>query len=574
MEPFLPMRILARSTVRGLGVGAHSFIGVLTILTGVFFGTNGYLVGYYEQSLLSIHGIALADRTAFVGDWFNLHAPQPHIFFDLVTYFGEKIRFLDGVYFLYYIASCTMFVLGTALLARHWLPARLQWMQHAVTILATIGPSFSLGTFLTVHMEAVPNMAGACAAYLGIALLVTRRWTWLAVIMPMTSVLHLQHGLGLASIVILATVFRFTEKRLVLLASSAVAILIAALTVIERGLLSGSDEIANDVAEVGSTGHFNAELWGSRVIWSGIFLIVLAVLNFALDAGNRDSRRLVGVVLLAALVPIVGVVSDLWNLEPFQSLARSLFVYRYSMYLVPFAYWFVVRLVARSTTDKWYLAGAELFAALFLIWRITHLVFSWSAEYFDLGELALVAFLFIGARIVIVHPSMVSRGLLGAVSVFAIVGLFVAGSDVHGREWPHLGISRNDRNVVRTAEAARHLGPMDVVATDPSIGWMRLFLRRAIVADCHGAPYGGDAWWEYRRRLRALGVDKPNVCNGFQGLSYEQVVSLRESVGATTVLLDPGAASYEDATRNLKVRWKAEDGSKWTIFELPIGAGA
>ena len=573
MEPLNPMSGNDAPTERGLGIRAHSFIGVLTILSGVFFGTNGYLVGYYEQSLLSIHGIALADRTAFVGDWFNLNAPQPHIFFDVVTYFGEKLQLLDGVYFAYYLVSCTMFVLGTALLARHWLPLRLQWMQHFVTILATVGPSFSLGTFLTIHMEAVPNMAGACAAYLGIAMLITRRWTWLAVMLPVTSVLHLQHGLGLASIVILATILRFTEKRLVLLASSMLTIAIAVMTVVERDLLGGSKEIANDVAEVGSTGHFNAQLWGSRVIWSGIFLIVLALLNFALDSRSAPGRRLFGVFMIASLAPIVGVVSDLWNIEPFQSLARSFFVYRYSMYLVPFAYWLIVRLFARSTMDRSYLAVPELLLSLFLLWRVTHLIYSWSATYFHLGELFVIGLLVVTARIVGRKPTFLARGLIVLVAVAASIAMFNSASDIYGRDWPHLGLSRNDPNVLRTGEAAQHLGPKDVLATDPSIGWMRLFLRRAIVADCHGTPYGGDAWWEYRRRLRALGVEKPNQCTGFRDLSYDRILALRESVGATTILLDPGAASYGDAVANLKVRWKAEDGSDWTIFELPTGAG-
>lgn len=557
---------------RGFTIRGHSIIGVFSILIGIFFGTNGYLVGYYEQSLLSIHGIALADRTAFVGDWFNLNAPQPHVFFDLVTFLGEKLQILDGMYFLYYIASCTMFAIGNALLARHWLPDRLQWMQHIVTILATIGPSFSLGTFLTIHTEAVPNMAGACAAYLGLALLITRRWTWLAVILPVTSVLHLQHGLGLASIVILAILLRFTERRLFLLASSTFTVLIALVIVFERGLLKGSEEIATDIAEVGSTGHFNVELWGRQVIWSGIFLIFVALLNFALDIRNVDGRRLLFVFIVSSLVPTIGILSDLWNIEPIQSLARSFFVYRYSMYLVPFAYWLIVRLVAKSATDSLVIAALEIFVSLFLLWRITHLVFSWSAVYFQLGELILIGVLFLVARIVVQRPSIVSRALICVVGMTASISVFIAASNIHGRDWPQLGLSRRDANVIRASDAAQHLGPEDVLATDPSVGWLRLFLRRAIVADCHGAPYGGKPWWEYRRRLRALGVEKPNVCVGFLDLSYDSILKLRQSVGATAILLYPEAISFKKAKENLEVRWTATDGSNWTIFELPDGA--
>lgn len=553
----------------GFSVRTHTFIGVLAILAGVFFGTNGYLVGYYEQSLLSIHGISLADRTAFVGDWFNLNAPQPHMFFDLVTFVGEKLQFLDGIYFIYYVASCTMFALGTALLAGHWLPSRLQWMQHGVNLLATIGPAFSLGTFLTIHMEAVPNMAGACAAYLGLAFLVTHRWTLLAVVLPVTAVLHLQHGIGLAAIVLLAVILRVVERRLLLVLASVSALLIAGYMVVERGLLSGSDEIAKDVAEVGSTGHFNVETWGTPVIWGGLFLLLLAVGNFALDAGTPTGRRIGIVFFLTALVPVVGVVSDLWNIEPLQSLSRSFFVYRFSMYLVPFAYWFIVRVLTRSMVDGPLRSVFGFVLGLALLWKVTHLVFSWTGAYVHARQFLVIALVIVAGRVVYLRPSIPTRIVASACAALLACTLFTAATGVHGRDWPHLSLSRYDHNVLRTARIAQKLGPNDVVATDPSIGWMRLFLRRAIVADCHGTPYGGDAWWEYRRRLRALGVEKPNVCTGFNELTMDEIVDLRGSVGATRILLTPHAASFEEAKRRLNIRWKALDGSGWTLFDIP-----
>lgn len=569
MAAFRPMTGIASRLHHGLGIRGHTSIGVVTILTGVFFGTNGYLVGYYEQTLLSIHGIALADKTAFVGDWFNTNAPQPHMFFDLVTYVGEKLQFLDGIYFLYYLASCTMFALGTALLAHHWLPQRLQWMQHLVNVLATIGPAFSLGTFLTIHMEAVPNMAGACAAYLGLACLITRRWTWLAFMLPVTSVLHLQHGIGLASIVLLAVLFGVVERRLMLIASSVFALIIAGYMVIERGLLSGSSEIAKDVAEVGSTGHFNAEVWGSQVIRGGLFLIALAVLNFVLDSKQTEGRRVTYVFALTGLVPIVGVVSDLWNIEPLQSLSRSFFVYRFSMYLAPFAYWFIVRTTVNWCRSRVVTAIPNLLLGVSALWMITRLPFTWLTAYVHQTELIAVMVLVVIARFSYQLSRIVARSMVSAAGMAAVCLLFVAATEVHRLEWPHLSLSRYDHNVIRTTRIAQKLGSADVVATDPSISWMRLFLRRAIVADCHGTPYGGDAWWEYRRRLRALGVEKPNECTGFNDLTIDRILTLRASVGATKILLTPASAAFDDAKRLLPVRWKALDGSGWTLFEIP-----
>jgi len=60
--------------------------------------------------------------------------------------------------------------------------------------------------------------------------------------------------------------------------------------------------------------------------------------------------------------------------------------------------------------------------------------------------------------------------------------------------------------------------------------------RRAVVADCKAAPYGGALWEEYRRRLHALG-DGCTSGPGFESLTPGQVEALRGSYGVTFACL-------------------------------------
>lgn len=113
------------------------------------------------------------------------------------------------------------------------------------------------------------------------------------------------------------------------------------------------------------------------------------------------------------------------------------------------------------------------------------------------------------------------------------------------------------------------LHPTDVLASDPSIPWIRILTRRAIVADCKGAPYGGAHWSEYIRRLNVLGVSRPDTCIGYKQLSLERILEFPKSVGATTVLLIPDDVAYPFARERLPLRWSSGGPNPWLIFDLP-----
>ena len=549
-----------------LSVRQHAFLGTVVLLLAINFITPGYSFGYGEQMLLSIKGISWADQNTFVGDWFNNYAPQPHVLFDAITYFGEKIHFLAGIYFLYYIACCFVFAIATSLLAEKWLPQNLKYLQHFVNVLCVAGPYFLLGTFLTIHLQAVPNMAGGCMAYLTIALLLTRRDSWAALAIVGTACFHLQHGIAMATIAILFVVFGLTEKKVRIVVASLGALVISFGTAFYRDILSGSSEIAQEAAEIGSTGHLNVETWSTSSIRWGLFILALAVLHFATT--NEKRIRTTALFSLVALGPIVGIVADLNNIEPLQSLARSYFIYRYSMVLAPFACWFLICRLAQVGAARKLIAVFSLLIAIFGIasyLSVTYVQFSQLRSAWILGgitALGITLWWNKQEKFNSIHWPFIAIAYL-------VVSTTVISFQHFGSRWPSIDYAVDDNAVTISRSMGTALLKNDVLASDPSIPWIRPLTRRAIVADCKGVPYGGKAWDEYLRRLALLGVDAPNVCVGFKTLSLEKLLTLPKSVGATTVLLMPDDVAYKDAKEKLTVRWSSGGQAPWIIFELP-----
>jgi hypothetical protein len=551
------------------GVREHTFIGTLVLLLAVNFLTPGYQFGYGEQMLLSIKGISWADSTAFNGDWFNDFAPQPHVLFDVITFVGEKISFLAGVYLVYYIASCLAFALGTAILAQAWLPKSHQYLQHLVNILVVIGPVFLLGTFLTIHFQAVPNMAGGCLAYLAVACLLTNRWNLAAFSIVGCSFLHLQHGIAISSIAFLFLLFNLINRKKLIVYSSILSLLISLSTAIYRDLLSGSSEIANEAAEIGSTGHLNVETWTTPAIVSGLIVLSFSVMNFLIK--KTHEKRLRVTILFASIFcgPFIGIMSDLNNIEPLQSLARSLFIYRYSMILAPFACWFIVRQISIAYTASFPIANVSL-----LVFGLSFVqYFSTTFTNFpELGSLWLT--LSIVITVLVTKFSSQRLNLDHRISIVVFFGIVVLifgmGIDKFNNFWPKIDYAETDNAVIVSRSMSTALRQDDVLASDPSIPWIRILTRRAIVADCKGVPYGGAPWHEYTRRLRALGVEQPNVCSGFKTLTLQKILDLPHSVGASTILLLPDDLAYEAAKSELSIRWTSGGKSPWLIFELPL----
>src|SRR5438552_6093798 len=81
----------------------------------------GYSFGYFDQTVLSVRGIALADHT-LRSDWFAQSVPQPHWLFDVVTFVGERLGLLSWVYLAYWLAGIAVFAVAAVWIGERFLP--------------------------------------------------------------------------------------------------------------------------------------------------------------------------------------------------------------------------------------------------------------------------------------------------------------------------------------------------------------------------------------------------------------------------------------------------------------------
>lgn len=557
-------------------------VGTVVLVASMQLLTPGYMFGYGEQVLLSMKGISWADPTAFVNDWFNDAAPQPHVLYDVITWFAESILRRAEVYFLLWVGSLAAFALATALLAEVWLPAKLRWLQFLVLVLAAAGPNFALGTFLDLHFEAVPNGIGGCLGLLSAALLLRARWRLAAVAAVATTAIHIQHGFIAAALLLAAFVFADDRRRV--RAYPLVIALIAAIVLgvsLARGLFVGNTDFA-DVCELASPGHCNPETWSVFLIASGVAVLALGAAAVWL-APTRD-RLAVVLVTAPALTALTALVSDLLDVPVLADLSRRIFAYRFVMAVAPFACWAVVLLFARAWTAR-RTGPARAFAVLgvfaLLAWlnlKFAHVArppySSALATWVGLGTGVAAAALLLGSR-PHRHERSPNRRLAPVLaSVVLVAGLPVAG--IATGSYNHLAIGYHDYDGAPAlgAEIAAALPVGSVLASPPNLYWVPLLTRRAVVGTCKHIPYGGAPWREYRARMAALGVpDGYGFCSprGYYDLGLDDFERLATEFGATHVLVVPDNRSYAAVRRRWPVVWESGGTMQWVIAEIPAG---
>ena len=523
----------------------------------------GYEFGQGEQVLLSVKGIGWADPTAFVNDWFNSDAPQPHILFDVITYLAESAGLRAPAYFLYWLGSLVAVAWALVLLSDRWLPRRARPLELLAAAMLVTGPYFALGTFLVIHREAVPNALGGALGFLTVALLICQRDRAALVAAAATTAVHVQHGTVVAGALLVAWLVdgqRFRRPIVRWFPVAVIGILAAVYGVgVVRGLVSGSGDVVA-ICETASPGHCDPDSWPRNVILSGLFVLALGVAA-PLVVRNR-SLRATALVAAPALVAVVALATDLADLEPFQTLGRQFFLYRFVMAVAPFAPLAIVALMARATELRHRarnLAFAGVGVVLFVIWHAlsyANLVrFRTTVTGARSATLLLGAALVVGLALTVVggvRYRAVARHLRGVVAfgcVMAVTALLAFGSRATG--FVPLAVQYHPEDgSVALGKRIHELTPTGaVIAARPDIAWLRLMSRRAVIVDCKSVPYGGQPWHEYNERLAALGVPRPLECgaDGFSRLTPEQLIGLRSRYGATYVLLDPSDEAYDYA---------------------------
>jgi hypothetical protein len=100
-------------------------------------------------------------------------------------------------------------------------------------------------------------------------------------------------------------------------------------------------------------------------------------------------------------------------------------------------------------------------------------------------------------------------------------------------------------------DVQRVVPPGSQLLVPPSAAQLRIATRRGVVVDCKLAPYGGDAWREYRSRMEALGGF--TACNwaGFQFVTPDQLAALAGRYGAGYLVLRTDQPADVDAATAL-----------------------
>ena len=567
-----------------LGLVVRTLFGTLVLAGTLQLLTAGYNVLSGEQMLLSLKGISWADSDALVNDWFNDSAPQPHVLFDIITWFGESLGVLDIVYLGYWLASLAVVALATAVLADHWLPAGLRRLELVVLFLVAAGPYFALGTFLVLHREGVPNALGGALGYLAAACLIRSWWRWAAIVALAATVVHVQHGVVVGFLLVVAWVLSSDRRQVRWFPFVVGGIVLMTLAVsVGRGLFAGNTDFT-EICTMASPGHCNPQVWPDVVIRDGLVLLLVGACAPLL----APKRTRVSMWLIAAPAVLVagGLAADLWGIPFFADLSRRLFVYRFVMVVAPFVGWTIVLLLVRSIRGRWRDLGAVLVGVVALRWWFGAVYAAIPGASQDIAlahRIGAAAGVVIAALVGVAEwwgrraPVQLfpARVIASVLSVALVVGgtWVWAIDELDQTEFSVHELPTAPRNTVgRSIEEALPVG--SVVAVAPDLSWFPSATRRAVVGTCKNVPYGGEPWREYRERLAALGVEEdygncPN--EGWMALTADDVLSMRDRFGATHVLLVPGTPLTDEVGETWTWAWAPAGASGWVIAEIPDG---
>ncbi|MDQ1501459.1 MAG: hypothetical protein QOI86_4799, partial [Actinomycetota bacterium] len=533
-----------RRRARWRAVGRNAWLPLAAAITTLV-GTLvrfGYGFGMEDQAVIALKGVARADPAAFVGDWFTHHVPQPHWLFDLVTFIGERLGVLPLVYLAWWAASLLAFGLASVWLSRRFIPER-PWLALLVGPVLALGPQTALGSGTALWGFALPQGLGACLGFLTVAALVTGRWRAAVVAAVLTALAHVQHGADLGPILLataaLATL-RPRRHRLALAGVGAALVAQAGLVGHLRGIDNGGAGWL-DACRLAIPFHCDANTWPPGVFVGGAVVVGLAV-AFAV-AQRRDWRILLPAVGLPAGALLTAAIADRLDLPVVGHLAQQYNVYRLAGLVLPVAAFALIWLAARLWRGEWTPRLAAAVTFLWAVWlTLPDAAFHQGTRNSAVAVVLLVAAL--GALTFRSGPAgseaATTRAGGPAVARFALVPLLLLAGCVAGSGLPpiHFGYDRSDPGVAAALAIGGATEPGAVIAADPAVYWLRAVSRRAVVAECKGIAFGGDAWTEDAARIEALGgwACTPGP-RRFAGVTLEGVEALHDRYGVTHVLL-------------------------------------
>lgn len=531
-----------RQVRRDLGVRASQTLLSASLLGFLLHWRYGYGAGKVDHWILSPQGINWADPTKFSNDWILENAPQPHWFFDVVTWFGATIDQLGAVYFLYWAISLVVFGAATVLLAHKWAPAHPWVATVMVTMLGGITPWWLLGTGSPMLAIALPGVLAGFLIYLILAALLTGNYRMAGIVAVVTAIVHVQQG-GVAAVLLFAVaVVHFVRNRRIdwWLAGSAVACLGIMFAALKARPVAGN---VNDFAQACQKlipYHCEATSWPSLVLWQGIAMVGLALLSVLYM--TRQSWPVWAATLgLSAFGLLVGVTVDRWDVPTLGVLAQGLNIYRLDVLLMPFAVWGVLLPIFGRFKEwqRWALLGV----VLFLGFHVVGMQFYESAYPLERPNggpwMAVFAF---ALTVACAWASRTKAAVRVAATVMALsITLSITDS-------PSITLKALDATFIQDddlrewGEAVQRVVPPGQQLIAPPLAMhMRLATARGVLADCKGGPYGGPAWQDYQDRIEDLGgfdqcLDvRPEV---YQKLSADRVEMIARKYGTRFVVFE------------------------------------
>jgi hypothetical protein len=513
-----------RSGLRGRG-GSIAAAAVFVLVLGPLLQLRyGYQSGTNDHLVLSLQGLQWGRRGFAVGDWFVASAPQPHVFFDVVTWAGAVTGRVAEVYFAWWLTGLVVGGIATAVLATAWTPRHPVVASAAVALLIGLGPELVLGSTSPALPTALPHQLGGFLGYLTGALLLTRRPRPAAVALVATAVVHVQVGALVAVVAVLAVLAVAVTERVwwwSTVAGSVVAGAVVVTVLRIRPVAAEGDDFVQICREV-IPYHCDATTWSSATLSSGFAVVAAALLCVVFVV--REGRTSVGLYLAAVAVPAVGLVSGVlanrYGVPVAGRMAQSTNIFRLAALLVPFGAWGLCAGFARLT-GRWRLAWLVPAALAGYGWfvprdGITALPNAPHLAWAVMGLAAAGAVLLglpeklperVPAVLRRLTPSWsgVVAGTAGGLAAVAVLGYGVIRmGTVQARP---LDITFVPSAVHREmgAVVAAHVPVGEEVLVPPALGAVRLTSGRSILVDCKAVPYGGAAWREYRERLDALG---------------------------------------------------------------------
>jgi hypothetical protein len=524
----------------GLALAIAALLGVLEAWAT---RGDGYTAGWGDHFVLSPEGLSWAIPGAFENDWFMAVAPQPHWFFDVVTFVGQSVGHLSAVYALFWGVGLLAFGAATSLLAFRFVPGVPWLVAIGFTLLASVTPWMVGGTGSPIIAQALPAVTAASLVYLAIAALITEV-RWVAILAaPLVAVVHVQQGAVIAIILLVSLAVEAILKRKVdwrVVAALVLTIALVAFGLLLRPVASNLNDFV-EICDRVIPYHCAAHLWSWPETAATIGLILLSASTYFLVP--RHSRLLwLSTVGLATTGYALGFAADRLHLPIVGALAQGINVYRLGAVILPFAIWGVFLPILRPDINRtaW---------VRFTLWGVGLWCFIQSPNGFPpyIASPVFALFVLVVAAYAVgsslrqrrSRPFVVGVASLLLGSLFLFLSAGTGGIAIRSPQFQFI----KDPALVEWGGEVREQVPVgSTIIASPRAEWMKIVTQRAVAVDCKDIPYGGEPWRQWKQRIEDFGGIDQCVAPGpllYNELSGRQLVHLADRYESDFIAVDP-----------------------------------